>query len=164
MVTVQQSKVIDLIDFRTQHDDIFQKHKEIGSTLPNIDVLKIIESIIWDALDHVPTRILLDPKKYSEVNFVYDFLDASSTSRTSTNVRPFKKRKHGIVIDTDTSEILITIRKRDKEYCPKCDMMNGKHSFCWCKVQTIKPETFEDGINPDPDNWAEQSKFEGLGE
>jgi len=26
----------------------------------------------------------------------------------------------------------------------------------------IKPEIFEDGINPDPDDWENQSKYEGL--
>ena len=122
-----------LPDFSEKQREFKKRFVEHDGELPNIDLLSILESIIFDAFEHVPTPILLDGKKYTLNNFVFDWLGATSTGRTSDMTkRPFKKRKHGIVIDTPTREILISIKSRDKKYCSKCGSMFGNTSSCHC--------------------------------
>jgi hypothetical protein len=122
-----------LPDFSKKQREFKDKYREKDGKLPNFDLLMILEDIIWEALQSVPTTILLDPDKYTIVNFVIDWLDAYSLGRTSNHKRPFKKRKHGIVIDTPTKEVIITIRLRDKTPCPHCRYgLDGKHSKHAC--------------------------------
>ena len=122
-----------LPDFSAKHRKFKEQFTEPDGVLPNLDLLGILETIVWDALEAIPTGILLDAEKYTLNNFVFDWLGVTSTGRTTDRTkRPFNKRNHGLILDCPAKEITISIKSRDKKVCIECGSFFGKFSSCQC--------------------------------